>query len=89
MLVARQAALEGGTVVVVDRNHWFYPPAAARLGMNLEHMIVVRPDTTRDEIWAIDQSLRCPEVAAVWSPLGPQLDQRDFSTFTISSRSRW
>lgn len=87
MLVARQAALEGGTVVVVDRNHWFYPPAAARLGINLEHMIVVRPDTVRNEIWAIDQSLRCPEVAAVWSPLGPQLDQRDFRRLQLAAEA--
>jgi len=28
-------------------------------------LYVVRPDSEADEIWAIDQSLRCPEVAAV------------------------
>jgi len=85
MLVARQAALEGGAVVVMDRHHWFYPPAAAALGVDLEHVIIVRPDTARDEIWALDQSLRCPGVAAVWSSLGDQLDQRDFRRLQLAA----
>ncbi len=41
MVVARQAALEGGAIVVLDHQHWFYPPAAAVLGVDLEVVIVV------------------------------------------------
>jgi protein ImuA len=61
---ARKACRDGGALVVVDRRGQFYPPAAAA-GMNLEHIIVVRPATAADESWALDQSLRSPGVAAV------------------------
>ena len=87
ILVAREAASEGGAVVIVDRPHQFYPPAAAALGIRLEQTIVVRPDTKRDEIWALDQSLRCPGVAAVWSPLSDRLDQRDFRRLQLAAET--
>jgi hypothetical protein len=68
----------GGTIVIVDRSGWFHPPAvlpwlrvssggvasggAASRGARL---IVARPAHDDDELWAIDQALRCPGVTAV------------------------
>lgn len=66
LLVARQAAAAGGAVVVLDRADVFYPPAAARLGLDLSRLIVVRPANDADQAWALDQVLRCPGVAALW-----------------------
>lgn len=82
-ILARQATLEGGTLVIFDHRRWFYPPAAAALGVNLETALVIRADTPRDRIWALDQCLRCPAVAAVWSPLD-QLPQRDFRRLQLA-----
>src|SRR5690606_15354593 len=56
---------EGGTIVVVDRQQRFYAPAAAAAGVNLPRTIVVRPTTDQDELWAIDQAMRCPHVEGV------------------------
>ena len=69
LILARQAALEGGAVVILDRRQQFYPPAAAALGLDLENLIIVRSQQSADEIWALEQALRCPGVAAVWAPL--------------------
>lgn len=55
----------GGAIVVVDRGGHFYPPAASAWGVDLQHTIVIRPTTEADELWAIDQALRSPDVAAV------------------------
>lgn len=62
---AREACREGGAVVVLDHTGEFYPPAAVRLGIPLEQMIVVRARSRADNTWALDQALRCPAVAAV------------------------
>jgi len=56
--------------VVVDRSGWFHPPAllpwlGAAGGPDARQLVVVRPSCEDDEIWAIDQALRCPGVAAV------------------------
>ena len=66
-----------GPIVVVDRPGRFHPPAvmpwlegplvgkpktaAAATGA----LVVVRPSRDEDELWAIDQALRCPGLSAV------------------------
>ncbi len=59
-----------GAILVVDRSGWFYPPAVMRwLGEGAAgvrcQLIVARPSRDDDEIWTIDQALRCGGVAAV------------------------
>ncbi len=84
MLMARQAAIEGGAIVVLDHQHRFYPPAAAAWGVDLEALVVVQTRVCRDRIWALDQALRCPAVAAVWA-LQEQLDEHDFRRLQLAA----
>ncbi len=101
MLAARNATAEGGALVIVDQHNQFYPPAARAMGINLSNLIVLRSvqrqhptlDNTSDEdfLWAIDQSLRCPAVAAVWGCLpqfeSPQIAERWLRRFQLSAES--
>lgn len=54
-------------LVVVDPRGEFYPPAAAALGIDLRQLVLVRPRSSDDAAWAIDQALRTPGVGAVLS----------------------
>jgi hypothetical protein len=73
-------ASQASTIVVVDRGQRFYPPAvmpwidALVLDASADakgksggrpHLVVARASRDDDELWAIDQALRCPGVAAV------------------------
>ena len=67
-------ASQASTIVVVDRGQRFYPPAvipwldalADPTGKGgRPHLVVARPSRDDDELWTIDQALRCPGVAAV------------------------
>jgi protein ImuA len=62
---AHRAATDGRTVVVVDPGGDFYPPATIPCGMDLDRLVVIRPRRAPDALWALDQSLRCPAIAAV------------------------
>jgi len=61
-VVVRKALRPEGVVIVVDAARRFYPPAAARLGMDLNRLIVVQPDEPN---WLINQALACSAVDAV------------------------
>jgi hypothetical protein len=65
LLAAREACRQGGLVAVLDRERWFYPPAAAGLQVDLERLLVVRPPNRRDDAWALDQLLRSRAIGAV------------------------
>lgn len=65
LIAAREACRGHGPLVVIDSRGTFYPPAAARAGIDLERLIVVRATPARDESWALDQSLRSSGVGAV------------------------
>jgi len=84
MLAAREACQGGGTLIVVDRRREFYPPAAVRLGISLERLLVVQVASAADQNWALDQALRCPAVAAVlaWPE---ELDGRTFRRLQLAA----
>jgi hypothetical protein len=69
--VGAALAAQGGTMIVVDRGGRLYPPAvmpwmpASGCGGPWSRLIVARPARDDDEVWAIDQALRCRGVAAV------------------------
>jgi hypothetical protein len=84
LVVARQIAAEGGALVVVDRAKTFYPPAALALKIARQSLIIVRPASAADELWAIDQALRSSAVAAVWAPL-KKLSGHDFRRLQLAA----
>ena len=75
---------EAKALLVVDRRGEFYPPGAVNLGVELQRLIVVRPDSKADNDWALDQALRCPGVGAVvtWQK---QLDGRTFRRLQLAA----
>ncbi len=62
---ARHAITDGKVLVVVDPQQRFYPPAARSMGIPIERLIVLRPESESDVMWSIDQALRCSAVGAV------------------------
>ena len=68
----------------------FYPPAAVRLGIALDRLLLVRVDNRADHDWALDQALRCPAVAAVMAwpeALAGRLDGRTFRRLQLAAEA--
>ncbi|HEY2250283.1 MAG TPA: hypothetical protein VGH74_04445 [Planctomycetaceae bacterium] len=82
--MACQSLQNGGVLVVIDERREFYPPAAVRLGLDLDRTIVVRPRNQQETIWALEQALRCPGVAATLSWIG-QLPDRLFRRLQLAA----
>jgi protein ImuA len=84
LLAAREASKGGELVVVGDSAHQFYAPAALALGIAPQQLVILRPTNEADAMWALDQALRCPGVAAVWAHL-PRLAERDFRRLQLAA----
>jgi len=84
LAAAGAACRDGGVLAVLDCAGEFYPPAAARAGIDLESLIVMRAAERADANWALDQALRCRAVAAVLAWPG-HLDGRTFRRLQLAA----
>lgn len=66
--------------------HLTYPPALASQGIDLERVIFVRPQSADDAMWAIDQALRTPAVAAVMAEL-ERIDDRSARRLQLAAET--
>jgi protein ImuA len=85
LMVARQCS-EEKSLVIMDRARQFYPPSLAAWGIDLENLLVLRPRTESEELWALEQVLRSPSVGAVWAPLA-RIDVREFRRLQLAAES--
>lgn len=84
LLAARQLCVEGGIVAIIDRSQSFYPLAAQSLGLDPDSMLIIRPRSLQEESWAIEQTLRCSAIAAVWGCID-QIGSRIFRRWQLAA----
>lgn len=65
-LLARSARMaRNGALVWCDSSGDLFPPALRRIGIDLARLLVLRPGSDADAVWAVTECLRCKGVAAV------------------------
>jgi protein ImuA len=57
---------------------------AAGWGIDLAKVLVLRPTSEADAVWALDQALRCRGVGAVWAACD-RLDMRNFRRLQLAA----
>src|SRR4051794_12453947 len=85
VLTARLLA-NGGFLLLVDNKHEFYPPAAAALGIPLDQTVIVRPATSGDALWALEQALRCRAVTVALGWI-EKLNDRAFRRLQLAAET--
>lgn len=73
--LARAAQQAGGCLVWSDPSRELYPPALVAAGVDLSRLIVLRPRTLIDELWALTECLRCRGVSATIAAPGARLSR--------------
>jgi protein ImuA len=68
-LLARSAS-QFGPIAWCDLDGDLYPPGLAALGVPINRLMVLRPKTPLDALWAVTECLRCPGIAACIAPVG-------------------
>lgn len=85
-MLRNESAVAGqpGTLAVIDRDGGFYMAAAAALGLSSEKVLVVRPGTTSEWLWTVEQVLRSAAVDVVLTWAGA-LDDRVFRRWQLAA----
>jgi hypothetical protein len=86
LALGRELAAAGGLIVVSDPLREFYPPAAAAFGYAPAQFVVLHPADAAEELWALDQALRCRGVACVWAHLA-RLGDHDFRRLQLAAET--
>jgi protein ImuA len=73
LLGRAQAALSGRSLLWIAPDPDAYPPGLASLGLDAARLILVRAPRPADALWAAEEALRSPAIAAVLL-LGPTPD---------------
>ncbi|QOV90840.1 ImuA family protein [Humisphaera borealis] len=63
LLAIAAARARAGPVIWSDPQATLYPPAIARAGLPLDRLLILRPRSPADELWAATQCMRCQGVA--------------------------
>ncbi len=67
LLVGRRLCGTDRPAILVDFQQQIYPVALSAFGFDLSTLVVVRPHSEREALWACEESLRCKAVAVVWA----------------------
>jgi len=63
LLAVSAAKARAGPVIWSDPEGTLYPPAIARAGLPMDRLLILRPKSLADELWAAMQCMRCQGVA--------------------------
>lgn len=57
----------GRPLVLIDVRHDLFPLSLALLGFDLSRLVLIRPASEREALWACEEALRCEAVGVVWA----------------------
>lgn len=67
LIAGRHVCSGGRSLVLIDTRHNLFPPALSLLGFDLSRLVLIRPASERDALWACEEALRCAAVGLVWA----------------------
>jgi protein ImuA len=84
--VGREVVGTKHRAIFIDHRQVLHPLALASLGFDLTRVVIVRPATEREALWACEESLRCCGVRLVWASLD-RLSSNSFRRLQLAAES--
>jgi hypothetical protein len=76
-----------GSAILFDPTHTLNPPAIESLGWSLDRVLIVRPKTRADLLWAMAECLKCPGVGTVIGPVDARLSRVEARKLQLAAES--
>lgn len=75
---------EGRPVVLIDPRGDLFPLALSLLGFDLSRLVLIRPASGRESLWACEEALRCEAVGVVWANI-ERITSTDFRRLLLAA----
>ncbi len=66
LIAGRRVSPEGRRLVLIDTRHELFALSLSLLGFDLSRLVLIRPASERQALWACEEALRCEAVGLVW-----------------------
>lgn len=86
LLAARAVCHEKRPIVLIDTQHDVFAWALKNLGFDLSQLLMVRPSSPKEALWACEQALLCEAVGLVWARVD-QLNTVSFRRLQLAARA--
>jgi hypothetical protein len=86
LVAAQQVHREKRPIVLIDSRHDIFAWALKNLGFDLSRLLMVRPSSPKEALWACEQALLCDAVGLVWARID-QLNTVSFRRLQLAARA--
>ncbi len=86
LIVGRQVCPEGQPLVLIDTRRELFPLSLSLLGFDLSRLVLIRPASEREALWACEEALRCEAVGLVWANI-ERLTSASFRRLQLAAES--
>lgn len=86
LIAGRQVCSQGRPLVLIDTRSVFFPWCLPLLGFDFSEVLLIRPTSQRDALWACEQALRCQSVGLVWANV-ERINSTSFRRLQLAAES--
>lgn len=84
LIAGCQVCPEGRPVVLIDPRGDLFPLSLSLLGFDLSRLVLIRPASGREALWACEEALRCEAVGVVWANI-ERIASTDFRRLRLAA----
>lgn len=86
LIAGRRACSDGRPLVLIDTRHDLFPLSLSLLGFDLSRLVLIRPASEREALWACEEALRCEAIGLVWANI-ERLTNTSFRRLQLAAKA--
>lgn len=86
LIAGRRVCPEGCPLVLIDTRHDLFPLSLSLLGFDFTRLVLIRPASEREALWACEEALRGQAVGLVWATI-EQITSTSFRRLQLAAEA--
>lgn len=86
LIAGREVCMKDRPVVLIDVDHELFPLSLSLLGFDLSRVILIRPNTEKEALWACEEALRSESIGLVWANI-QRLSSNSFRRLQLAAEA--